>query len=300
MEFKDYYAILGVKPESPESEIKSAYRRLARKFHPDVSKEANAESQFKAINEAYEALRDPAKRRAYDQLRTRGYRPGEEFRPPPDFGEGFDFSDFAGQGQGAGFSDFFESLFGRGGARGPQNAPRRGQDTRAKLEIDLYTAFHGGKQRLTLRDSGGERVLDVKIPPGILPGQQIRLAGQGGNPRGGAPGDMLLEIEFRKDARYTLEGRNLLLTLPVTPWEAALGATVPVPTMGGMVELTIPAGSDSGKRLRLKGRGWPGQPKGDQLVTLQVHAPPANTQTQRDLYQQMAREFAFDPRLEKA
>lgn len=297
MEFKDYYGILGVKPESSDSEIKAAYRKLARKYHPDVSKESGAEDKFKAVNEAYEALKDPAKRRAYDQLRTQGYRPGDEFRPPPDFGEGFDFGDFSSQG-GA-FSDFFESLFGRaqaGGARA--GAARRGQDVHARVEIDLSTAFHGGKQRISLRDpNGAERVLEVKIPAGILPGQQIRLAKQGyAGGRGAAAGDVLLEVQVRQDPHFSLEGRNLLLDLPVAPWEVALGATVPVPTMAGIVDLKIPPGSNSGKRLRLKGRGWPGNPPGDQLVTLQVHVPAAETSAQRELYEKMAREFAYDPR----
>ncbi len=293
MQFKDYYDILGVKPEANEAEIKSAYRKLARKFHPDVSKETGAEEKFKAANEAYEALKDPAKRRAYDQLRAQGYRPGQEFHPPPNFGEGegFDFSDL---GEG-GFSDFFESLFGaRAGPRGRASAPRRGRDMQARVEIPLATAFSGGRERITLRDAnGGERVLEVKIPAGILPGQQIRLSGQGSPGMPGAPaGDLLLEIAVRGDLRFQLDGRNVLLTLAIAPWQAALGATVTVPTLAGDVELKIPAGSDSGKRMRLRARGMPAKEPGDQFVTLEIHAPPARTEAQRKLYEQMAKEFA--------
>jgi curved DNA-binding protein len=292
MQFKDYYDILGVKPEANEAEIKSAYRKLARKFHPDVSKETGAEEKFKAANEAYEALKDPAKRRAYDQLRAQGYRPGQEFHPPPNFGEGegFDFSDL---GEG-GFSDFFESLFGnRAGPRG-RPGPRRGRDMQARVEIPLATAFSGGRERITLRDTnGGERVLEVKIPAGILPGQQIRLGGQGTPGMQGAPaGDLMLEIGVRGDPRFQLDGRNVLLTLAIAPWQAALGAAVKVPTLAGDVELRIPPGSDAGKRMRLRGRGMPGKEPGDQFVTLEIHAPPARTDAQRKLYEEMAKEFA--------
>jgi len=299
MQFKDYYDILGVKPDASDAEVKSAYRKLARKYHPDVSKESGAEDKFKAANEAYEALKDPAKRRAYDQLRAQGYRPGQEFHPPPHYGDGpeFDFSHM--DGGDSGFSDFFESLFGRGARPGGGRAgPRRGRDVQARIRIPLETAYSGGRERISLRDGeGGERTLEVKIPAGVLPGQQIRLAGQGSPGGGGASaGDLLLEISVDDHPRFRLDGRDVLLTLPITPWDAALGATVTVPTLGGEVELKIPAGSSSGNRMRLRGRGMPGKTPGDQLVTLEVHVPAARTEAQRRLYEQLAREFEANPR----
>ncbi|MGN6227897.1 MAG: DnaJ C-terminal domain-containing protein [Dyella sp.] len=297
MEFKDYYDILGVKPDASEAEIKAAYRKLARQYHPDKNKEAGAEDKFKAVNEANEVLRDKEKRRAYDQVRAGGYRGGEQFRPPPGFGQGFDFGDGAGEGD---FSDFFESLFGRGagGHRGQPRA-RRGRDVQAQVQIDLQTAFDGGRTRVALHDShGNERVLEVKIPAGIQPGQVIRLSGQGhAGAAGGPSGDLLLEVAIRDDARFKLDGRNVLHVLPITPWEAALGATVPVPTLAGTVDLRIPAGAQSGKKLRLKGRGMPGTPPGDQLVELSIRTPPAEDDKQRKAYEALHKHFAdYNPR----
>lgn len=298
MEFKDYYDILGVKPDASEAEIKAAYRKLARQYHPDKNKEAGAEDKFKAVNEANEVLRDKEKRRAYDQVRAGGYRGGEQFRPPPGFGQGYDFGD-GGAGEGD-FSDFFESLFGRGagGHRGQPRA-RRGRDVQAQVQIDLQTAFDGGRTRVALHDShGNERVLEVKIPAGIQPGQVIRLSGQGhAGAAGGPNGDLLLEVAIRDDARFKLDGRNVLHVLPITPWEAALGATVPVPTLAGTVDLRIPAGSQSGKKLRLKGRGMPGAQPGDQLVELSIRTPPADDDKQRKAYESLHKHFAdYDPR----
>ena len=291
MEFKDYYEILGVKPEAADAEIKSAYRRLARKFHPDVSKETGAEEKFKSINEAYEALREPARRKEYDQIRAGGYRGGDEFRgAPPNWRR-----EAGNDGEGD-YSDFFESLFGNR-ASGGRAGPRRGRDLHAQITVDLVTAYHGGRERISLRDGQGERTLEVKIPAGIVSGQQIRLSGQGyPGTHGGAAGNLILEVGLREDPRFRLEGTHVLITLPVAPWEAALGATVTVPTLGGNVELRIPEGSDGGRKMRLRGRGWPGKTPGDQIVTLEVHVPKAETDAQRAVYEDMAKLFEFNPR----
>ncbi len=292
MQFKDYYAVLGVEPSAGDAEIKTAYRRLARKYHPDVSKEPGAEEQFKAVNEAYEALRDPQKRAAYDQLRERGYRPGEEFRPPPDFGRGgpgaqdFDYEEiFGGAGGGSGgFSDFFEGLFGRR-ARAEQGAPRGPQpsrDSRAKLAVPLQAVYDGGSVRVNVNG----KQLDVKVPKGVKPGQVIRLAGQGVQ-----GGNLLLEVEYAPHPQFEVDGRNIIHVLALTPWQAALGATLSVPTLGGAVELKIPADSDSGRKLRLRGRGLPGTPAGDQIVELEVTAPRAETDAQREAYTALGKAF---------
>ena len=292
MEFKDYYATLGVEPTAGDAEIKAAYRRLARKYHPDVSKEAGAEEKFKGVNEAYEALRDPQKRKAYDQLRAQGYRPGEEFHAPPNFGggQGFDFEEVFGGG-GGGFSDCFESLFARqraaGGARGRSGfggdaGPQPMRDTRAKLSVPLEAAYKGDSLRITV----GGRQLDVRVPKGIRPGQVIRLAGQGS---GG--GNLMLEVEYAEHPQFEVDGRNILYILQVTPWQAALGTSISVPTLGGAVELKVPADSDSGRKLRLRGRGLPGQPDGDQIVELEVVAPVAGNEAQRKAYQALAKAF---------
>ena len=293
MQFKDYYQVLGVEPTAGDAEIKTAYRRLARKYHPDVSKEAGAEDKFKGVNEAYEALRDPQKRQAYDQLRARGYRPGEEFRPPPDFGRsgtgggpGFDFEEvFGSDGTGGGgFSDFFEGLFGRrayAGGAGPRG-PRPPGDTRAKVSVPLQAIYDGGNVRLGLNG----KQLDVRVPKGVRPGQVIRLSGQGD---GG--GNLLLEIEYAAHPQFEVDGRNIIYALPVAPWQAALGATVSVPTLGGAVDLKIPADSEAGRKLRLRGRGLPGTPVGDQIVELEITAPRAVNERQRTLYRMLADAF---------
>ena len=306
MEFQDYYKTLGVKQGAGDDEIKAAYRKLARKYHPDKNKEAGAEDRFKAISEAYEVLHDKQKRAAYDNLRAGGYRAGDNFRPPPGWQQqapgGFEFRDFGGGGDAGGFSDFFESLFGgrAGGARA-QRGPVRGNDVRAGVEIDLRTAYSGGKQRLGLRDATGERTLEVNIPAGILPGKVIRLGGQGEPGYNGAPaGDLLLEVQVRDDPQFKLHGRDVEVEVPVSPWEAALGAKVPVPTLGGHVELKIPAGSCSGRKLRLKGRGMPGRTPGDQIVVLSIQTPPADDDKAKAAYQVFEKAFAgFDPRVQE-
>jgi curved DNA-binding protein len=296
MQFKDYYETLGLEAGAGEAEIKGAYRRLARKYHPDVSKEPGAEEKFKAVNEAYEALRDPQKRAAYDQLRARGYRPGDEVQPPPGgFGGGpggVDFDEiFAGGGAGGGFSDFFEQMFGRGRAGGFNGGAQHGRgDTRAKLAVSLESVYAGLPARIAV----GNRTLDVRIPKGIKPGQIIRLAGQGAITREGRRGDLLLEIEYAAHPQFEVDGRNIIHVLPVAPWEAALGATVSVPTLGGPVELKIPPQSESGRKLRLRGRGLPGTSPGDQIVELEILSPKPHTEKQRAAYEAMRDAFAGD------
>jgi len=296
VEFKDYYQTLGVAREAPADEIRKAFRRLARKYHPDVSKEPDAEARMKEVNEAYAVLSDPEKRAAYDQL-GRGYQPGQEFRPPPDWDAGFEFSPHRGY-QGADFSDFFAELFGRMGAHA------HGADHTAKVLLDVEDAFLGASRQIALRvprvDAQGRvaletRTLNVKIPVGVRAGQLIRLAGQGAA-GAGKPGDLLLEVHFKPHARYRVEGRDLHVDLPVAPWEAALGAVLQVEVPGGALNVRIPAGAQSGRVLRVRGKGIPAAPPGDLLLALRVVLPPADTPKAREHYEQMARDLAFDPR----
>jgi len=300
MEYRDYYQVLGVSRTASADEIKKAYRRLARKYHPDVSKEPGAEERFKEIQEAYEVLKDPEKRAAYDRLGS-NWKAGDTFRPPPDWASGFEFG---GSPFEEGFSDFFSALFG-GGSPFAGARRRSGRDHHARVDIDLEDAYHGGVRTLELRrpevrpDGTLEvktRTVRVNIPAGVTEGQHMRLAGQGEAIPGGKPGDLYLEIHIRPHPLYQLDGRNVTLTLPIAPWEAALGATVTVPTLGGPVEMRIPAGAQSGQKLRLRGRGLPGTPPGDQFVQLKVVLPPADTPQARALYERMRREMAFDPR----
>ncbi|MBI3561544.1 MAG: DnaJ domain-containing protein [Gammaproteobacteria bacterium] len=309
MQYKDYYTIMGVARDATQDEIKRAYRKLARKYHPDVSKETDAEARFKELGEAYEVLKDTEKRAAYDQLGTH-WKGGQEFRPPPDWNTGFEFR---GGGftaaNAADYSDFFESLFGRGfhtdGGAG-LSSHANGEDHHAKILIDLEDAYQGTTRTITLRlpsaDAQGhvinkERVLNVIIPKGIREGQHIRLRGQGGSGVGkGQAGDLYLEVKFRVHPLYRVEGRDIYLDLPVAPWEAALGASVKVPTLGGIVELKIPAESSSGHKLRLKGRGLPGDPPGECYVILVITLPPAVTEDAKDLYRKMAQTLSFNPR----
>jgi curved DNA-binding protein len=307
VEFKDYYKVMGVARDATDAQIKQAYRKLARKFHPDVSKEKDAEARFKEVGEAYEVLKSPEKRAAYDQL-GKDYRPGQDFRPPPNWDSGFEFSG-AGPGD-ASYSDFFDALFGAqaraGRGRRGEAHPGRGEDHHAKVLVDFQASLNGGTRSFTLRmpeiDAEGrlvskERTLNVQVPKGILAGQQIRLAGQGAPAHGdGTPGDLYIEVEFQPDPLYRVDGRDLYLELPVAPWEAALGATVKTPTPGGNVELKIPPGSHAGTKLRLKGRGIPATQPGDFFVVLQIALPPATGEKAKAAYAALAAAGAFNPR----
>lgn len=316
MEFKDYYATLGVDENADSSAIKAAYRKLARKYHPDVSKEAGAEDKFKELGEAYEVLKDPDKRAEYDQLRQQGARAGDgSFRPPPDWESAAHFSEGGFTGADAAhFSDFFETIFGRGGSahrqydRGGRQSwfQMRGDDLHHSLALFLEEAYQGCDKELQLRvpevDQRGlvthrERNLRVKIPAGVSNGQQLRLKGQGApGVGGGEAGDLYLELRIAPHPHYRVEGRDLYLTLPVAPWEAALGASVPVPTLDGPVKMKIPAGAREGQTLRLKGKGLPGSPRGDEYVVLSIAMPPKQTDTSRQLFEQLSREVPFNPR----
>jgi len=324
MEYRDYYQLLGVQRTATADEVKTAYRRLARKYHPDVSKEPNAEERFKEVQEAYEVLKDPEKRAAYDQLGSE-WKSGQQFRPPPDWGSGFEFDGGApprsgrragrararaGADQEAyaeeGFSDFFSSLFGGGSPFGGGAVHRGGRDHHARIDIGLEQAFSGTTSTLELKrpelkpDGTLElrtHTVRVTIPAGVTDGQLIRLAGQGEPAAdGGRAGDLYLEAHILPHRLYQLDGRDVTLTLPVAPWEAALGASVTVPTLGGPVEMHIPAGAQSGQRLRLRGRGLPGKPAGDEYVQLKVVLPPATSADAKAAYEQMRAKLDFDPR----
>ena len=310
MRYKDYYKIMGVPRDASQDDIKKAYRRLARQYHPDVSSEPDAEHLFKDLGEAYAVLKDPEKRAAYDQLGS-DWKAGQEFRPPPGWDAGFEFSGpgFSTGGAEA-FSDFFESLFGSrtdrgfGGARTRFDA--RGEDHHAKVVIGLEDAYKGATRTLTLRtpqlDSSGhvatrERQLNVRIPKGVRQGQRIRLAGQGAPGIGnGRAGDLYLDIEFEPHPLYKVDGRDVYLDLPLTPWEAALGATIAIPTPAGKVDLRVPAGTNSGRKLRLRKRGIPGHPPGDLYVVAKLTLPPARDEKTRALYRRMRDEMPYNPR----
>ena len=315
MEFKDYYKIMGVARDASQDEIKRAYRSLARKYHPDVSKDADAEIRFKELGEAYAVLKDLEKRAAYDQLGS-NWKAGQDFRPPPDWNAGFEFSGNGAQGGNAGdASDFFESLFGRAFDRGAgrqQATHAHGEDRHAKVMIALEDAYNGATRTITLRspeaDAQGrvtlrQHKLNVTIPRGVHAGQHIRLSGQGAPGLGqGKAGDLYLEVEFDPHATYRVEKRDVYLDLPITPWEAALGATLKVPTPSGQVELKIPVASAAGSKLRLKGRGIPGTKSsdssaGDFYVVMQIAVPPAENEALAAVYRNMAEQFkSFNPR----
>jgi curved DNA-binding protein len=313
MQYKDYYQIMGLGRDATQDEVKRAYRKLALQYHPDVSKEANAEARFKEVGEAYEVLKDPEKRAAYDQLGA-NWRGGQEFQPPPNWDAEFEAS---GRGfdsrEAAQHSDFFESLFrsglGAGGTHhgGGARFHMPGQDHHAKIQIDLEDAYHGAQRRVSLRlpqlDEQGhvrlhEHQIEFTIPKGVRAGQRIRLAGQGGPGVGDAPpGDLYLEVEFRPHPRYRVDKHDVYLDLPVAPWEAALGAQMDVPTPSGPVELTVPPSSVQGRKLRLKGRGIPSATPGDFYFVLKIALPAADSDAAQAFYRSMASQFkAFDPR----
>jgi len=308
VEFKDYYSIMDVSREATQDEIKRSYRKLARKYHPDVSDDPQAEERFKEVGEAYEVLKDPEKRVAYDQLGAQ-WQSGQDFRPPPDWDQGFEFRDGGyTEADAAQFSDFFESLFGAGSHRGRPTHRQyraRGEDHHAKVSVDLEDSYTGAQRSVTLRapelsDDGHvllrERTLNVRIPKGIRSGQKIRLAGQGGPGLGdGEAGDLYLQIELNPHGLYRVDGSDIYLDLPVTPWEAALGASVKSPTPSGPVDLRIPPNSNQGSKLRLKGKGIPGKQAGDMYVVLKVTLPPPNDDS-RAIYEQMGVKMAFNPR----
>lgn len=310
MEYKDYYKVLGVERTATQDEVKRAYRKLARKYHPDINKESSAEAHFKEVGEAYEVIGNVEKRAAYDQLGSE-LKAGQEFSPPPNWDAGFEFS---GADQAAGqadLSEFFESLFGR--ARRQQARPEtraefhaRGEDHHAKILIDLKDSLDGTTRSITLRapevDETGHvvvrnRTLNVTIPKGIVEGQHIRLKGQGTPGFGrGAAGDLFLEVQFNPDALYRVSGKDLYLDLPIAPWEAALGGSVRMPTPLGAIMLKIPPGSAQGRELRVKGRGIPSAEPGDLYAVLKIVLPPADTDKAKKIYEDMARELPFDPR----
>lgn len=319
VEFKDYYKILGVTRKASQDEISKAFKKLARKHHPDLNPgDAGAEAKFKEAGEAYEVLKDPEKRKLYDQLGP-NWQQGQNFQPPPGF-ENMRFN-FSGQGGpggagfgAGGFSDFFETLFGgAGGPRGGgfgggfQQRPRRGQDAEVTYEINLEQAFAGGPQSVTLQEHvpGADgypvmqkRTLKVNIPPGVKDGQKIRLAGQGDpGGSGGEPGDLYLRIKLRPHPQFKVKEDNVVYDLALTPWEAALGATVRVPTLDGAVEMKIPPGVGSGARLRVRGKGLGTAGKrGDQMVRIMIQTPKTLSDEERRLWEELAKASAFQPR----
>ena len=315
MEFKDYYTTLGINRDATQEEVKRAYRKLARKFHPDINKDADAEQRFKEIGEAYEVLQDTEKRAAYNKF-GKDWEAGQDFDPPPNWDKGFEFHGGGyTESDASQFSDFFESLFGSQGAgaqSGPFAGQRRqysgkGQDLHAKIVINLEDSYKGSKQSLTLQrpavNESGHVItrphsLQVNIPKGVTEGQQIRLAGQGAEGIGGGTnGDLFLEIAFNKHPHFTPDKRDIMLTLPISPWEAALGGTIPIPTLGGKVEMKIPSGSQTGKKLRLKGRGLcTAKHKGDQYVTLAIMVPTPETEADKDIFRTMEKNMSFNPR----
>ncbi len=310
MEYRDYYAILGVPRDATLADIKRAYKKCARKYHPDVSKDANAQQLFIQAKEAYEVLKDPKKRAAYDEL-GEDWKSGQEFTAPPGWKHNFKFSsDGFTQGDASAFSEFFESLFGNSFGQNPFHSrytsgerafTSKGEDLHAKIQIDIEDSFYGAVKTLTLPSTSSDKehvqTIHLRIPKGVREGQQIRVGGKGlPGHSGGRAGDLYLEITFRQHPFYRMEQKNLCLTLPVTPWEAALGAKIKLPTPTGPIEVTIPANSVSGQTLRLRERGLPGSPPGDMLVKLSIVLPKVNTEQEKALFRQMQDLMPFNPR----
>lgn len=313
MKYKDYYQTLGVPRDAGTEDIKKAYRRLARKYHPDVSKEAGAEEKFKDINEANEVLSDPEKRAAYDQLGY--YQPGQDFRPPPGWEErfghgGFSAADFGGMD----FSDLFSQLFGMaqgpgmrgrgafraGGFRSGGGFRAAGQDldVDSDLEITLEEAYQGSERSLSLSGAGvAQRTVKVRIPAGMIEGKRMRVAGKGRQLPSGRAGDLYLNMRIAPHRLYRLEGKDVYLDTPITAWEAALGTVISVPTPGGVVRLKVPAGAKSGQKLRLGGRGMPAPDgKGDFFVRLMIVLPAQLSAAEQALYERLREVSSFDPR----
>ncbi len=317
MEFKDYYQILGLNYDAGADDIKKAYRKLARKYHPDVSKEAGAEDKFKEVSEAYEVLKDPEKRAEYDQLRTMGARASDgSFRPPPGWESAAHFNDGGfTQADASSFSDFFEQIFGRGGSahrtyRGNHQTSfrMRGEDIHLRLPLFLEEAYAGGEKSIQYQVpmvdehdlvSHRPKTLKITIPPGIGNGQHLRLKGQGApGVGGGQNGDLLIEIQLATHPVYQVDGKNLLMQLPVSPWEAALGGNIVVPTLSGKISLTIPPNSNETTKLRMKGKGMPGKTPGDLIVALKIVMPKQQTERGKQLFEALKQELDFNPRVE--
>lgn len=297
MDYKDYYKIMGLEKNVSQDDIKRTYRKLARKYHPDVSKETNAEEKFKELGEAYEVLKDPEKRRKYDEF-------GQYWQNPQQASAGQRQQQYAHDDNAADFEEFISSIFRQ---RQQQEQPmhERGQDVHARLSISLEDSFSGAEKTLQLQtpvaDRHGHityqtRAIKVKIPKGIEDKQQIRLKGQGDKGHGKHAGDLYIEITINPHPWFQLIKKDVYLDLPISPWEATLGATVMVPTLAGPVKLKIPKLSQSGKHMRLKGRGLPGSVSGDQILTLQIVIPTTENETVTRLYEEMSRSIDFNPR----